>query len=323
MTTPNQPGWYDDPQDSNAQRYWDGQDWTPHRQRKPNVPPPRQPVAPPQQSAAPPPSASPTQATPLPPPPPPPNLPPPSQAAPPPPPPPPPPRAAAPPPPGPSPMPPPPAPSPPPPPGYSPAGMRQGPDIAAQPNPQQWPAPGPQTQRSGAQMASEGFTAAKGFASKLSITGWLIFGGLVVAAVALFLPWVTVSADIPLAGHLSVDLSPIKDFWIFGVLLVIAAAAWLAWPALAGAQMPINRLIGLSVAAGVLGVCFIIGVWAYVDGVTEKNKEFADQDAQDLKGLVDVSIGPGLMLYTASTIAIIAGIVQLWRQRSRAQNQAY
>src|ERR1700736_3908149 len=35
MTTPQQPGWYDDPHDSNAQRYWDGQDWTPHRQRKP------------------------------------------------------------------------------------------------------------------------------------------------------------------------------------------------------------------------------------------------------------------------------------------------
>ena len=34
MTTPNQPGWYDDPQDPNAQRYSDGQDWTPHRQRK-------------------------------------------------------------------------------------------------------------------------------------------------------------------------------------------------------------------------------------------------------------------------------------------------
>ena len=42
MTTP-QPGWYDDPHDSNAQRYWDGQDWTPHRQRKPisrTTPPP-------------------------------------------------------------------------------------------------------------------------------------------------------------------------------------------------------------------------------------------------------------------------------------------
>jgi|SRR6185312_5107799 len=35
MTTPPQPGWYDDPGDSNAQRYWDGQGWTPHQQRKP------------------------------------------------------------------------------------------------------------------------------------------------------------------------------------------------------------------------------------------------------------------------------------------------
>lgn len=33
MTTPR-PGWYDDPEDPNAQRYWDGQNWTPHRQRK-------------------------------------------------------------------------------------------------------------------------------------------------------------------------------------------------------------------------------------------------------------------------------------------------
>jgi hypothetical protein len=39
VTTPPQPGWYDDPEVSNAQRYWDGQDWTPHRQRKPQRPP--------------------------------------------------------------------------------------------------------------------------------------------------------------------------------------------------------------------------------------------------------------------------------------------
>lgn len=48
MTTSTPPGWYDDPQDINGQRYWDGQAWTPHRQRKPftpqlsapNLPPP-------------------------------------------------------------------------------------------------------------------------------------------------------------------------------------------------------------------------------------------------------------------------------------------
>jgi Interferon-induced transmembrane protein/Protein of unknown function (DUF2510) len=52
MTTPQQSGWYDDPHDPNAQRYWDGQDWTPHRQRKPTSrptppPPPVMPTPPP------------------------------------------------------------------------------------------------------------------------------------------------------------------------------------------------------------------------------------------------------------------------------------
>lgn len=63
MTTPD-PGWYDDPQDPNVLRYWDGQDWTPHRQRKttspptrqsPTTPPPNQPPTPP---SLPPPSPS-------------------------------------------------------------------------------------------------------------------------------------------------------------------------------------------------------------------------------------------------------------------------
>jgi uncharacterized membrane protein YeaQ/YmgE (transglycosylase-associated protein family) len=34
-----QPGWYDDAEDANAQRYWDGQQWTPQRQRKPRSAP--------------------------------------------------------------------------------------------------------------------------------------------------------------------------------------------------------------------------------------------------------------------------------------------
>jgi hypothetical protein len=84
MTTPREPGWYDDPQDPKAQRYWDGNDWTPNRQRKAAAapvtstpPPPPTPSAPPPPStpSAPPPTAS------APPPPPPSTLPPPAASA--------------------------------------------------------------------------------------------------------------------------------------------------------------------------------------------------------------------------------------------------
>ncbi len=47
MTTSMPPGWYDDPQDANGQRYWDGQAWTPHRQHKPPWPQPSVPNWPP------------------------------------------------------------------------------------------------------------------------------------------------------------------------------------------------------------------------------------------------------------------------------------
>lgn len=55
------PGWYDDPDDAKAERYWDGQSWSPNRRRKQAPPVPRQsasppptyfPVAPPQNSDA-------------------------------------------------------------------------------------------------------------------------------------------------------------------------------------------------------------------------------------------------------------------------------
>jgi Protein of unknown function (DUF2510) len=47
MPTSTEPGWYDDPDDSKAQRYWDGEGWTPRRQLKPPSGPPAQPVPPP------------------------------------------------------------------------------------------------------------------------------------------------------------------------------------------------------------------------------------------------------------------------------------
>lgn len=56
MNAPSPPpaGWYEDPEDAGAQRYWDGGAWSQHRARKPLTPPvgPSEPYASPDQSTA-------------------------------------------------------------------------------------------------------------------------------------------------------------------------------------------------------------------------------------------------------------------------------
>lgn len=63
MTTP--AGWYEDPEDPSAQRYWDGQEWTPHRKRdlasrttQPQTPQSATPAPPPAAQQAPPPTGA-------------------------------------------------------------------------------------------------------------------------------------------------------------------------------------------------------------------------------------------------------------------------
>ena len=62
MTSSIQPGWHDDPEDASAQRYWDGQAWTPLRRRKPlsGQPPAPSAAAAPVPTGFPPPPAPPT-----------------------------------------------------------------------------------------------------------------------------------------------------------------------------------------------------------------------------------------------------------------------
>ncbi|MGA8546860.1 MAG: DUF2510 domain-containing protein [Mycobacterium sp.] len=297
MATPNQPGWYDDPQDSNAQRYWDGQDWTPHRQRKPNVRAARPPVTPPQpppppvppQPPPPVPSATaPTMPAPLPVPPPPPDFPDPPNYS-----------SGAPqwsdvPPPSPPPPPPPP-PNFPPPPNYS--------SGAPPPPPPSWPPPSVQTQGAGAQTASEGLAAAKGFAAKLSITAWILLGGFVLAVIATFFPYAVVT------GLGGMEAAPIHANGPARILvfLLVGAAAGLAWPAMSGTQLAVWRLIGLSVVVVLLGALMV--VWF--------------TSAEKPSDLMGISPASGLWMYGFAVIAIAVGVVRLWMQRSQTQKRAY
>lgn len=254
MTSPNQPGWYDDPQNPNAQRYWDGQNWTPHRQRKPAA----QPVQPSAMSAPPP-------------------------------------------------QPPPPDPSGatlPPPPAYAAAEPEQGDGVPTEPPPPVWPPPGSYPQGAGTQSPSEGLAAATGFAAKPTITAWLLFGGFVLAVIATFLPFVTVSA--PIAG--SVEVSARGDA-LGPVFVLVAVAAAFAYPVLSQSQLAVWRLIGLSVVVGLLGILMIH--W------------FSDASSSDDDG-VNVSPASGLLLYGAAVIAMVVAVVRLWMvRRSQTQNRGY
>jgi hypothetical protein len=162
---------------------------------------------------------------------------------------------------------------------------------------------------------------ATGIRARFSAAAGLLFGGFVIAAIALFLPWVTVSVDSPLGGNLySADASPFKGGWNFLILLVIAGGAWLAWPTVSGSRMSFQRLGGLTAVVGVHIVCLLIGVVGYGNGVAEKGKAGAST-GEELSGL-HVSIGFGLVLFAAAVVAITVGVVRVWLRRSSTENRA-
>jgi hypothetical protein len=169
--------------------------------------------------------------------------------------------------------------------------------------------------------AVQGLAAVQGYAVRLSATAGLLFGGLVIAAIAMFVPWVTVSVDSPLGGSLyKVDASPFSGGGIFAVLLVIAGTAWLAWPVVSGSLMPVKRLWGLTAAVGVQIVCLLVGFGDYANGVAEKRKVVTGL-REEMAGL-HVSAEFGLLLYAAAVLAITVGLVRIWIHRSHAANRA-
>lgn len=207
------------------------------------------------------------------------------------------------------------------------APQQPGPNCTPPPPPgyyASWPAAGiPAGPRPQAQPAAPALNLAmlKGIAATAWLTPALLFGGFVFAAIAIFLPWVTVSVDSPFGGDLfHADASPFKGAWVFLVLIVIAAAAVLAWPTVTRSRMPRNRLAGLTAVVGAQIIFLLIGMLDFAYGVSEKQRAMA-RAGEELTNL-HISVGFGLLLYAAAVTAIAVGLVRTWIQWSQTKNQA-
>jgi hypothetical protein len=133
-----------------------------------------------------------------------------------------------------------------------------------------------------------------------------VFGGLVIAVIATFLPFATVSIHV---FGMTFDAHEVSATGTgrFVVFLLAAVAVLLAWPTLSGSAVADGRLIGLSV---VVVLFVVVVVVSYLD-VSENNGKG--------EGFVKVSPAFGLLLYAAGVVVIAVGVVWLWMDRSRTQ----
>jgi hypothetical protein len=153
-------------------------------------------------------------------------------------------------------------------------------------------------------MAPDGLATVKGFAGKMSVSAWIVLGGLVATVIATFLPFATVS--LKLFGRTLTSRDVPADGTAKVVVIVLAAAAvLLALPALSGSPVSVARLIGLSVVVGVLGG--LTFVW--YNTVSAKNNEG--------EGFVAVTPAFGMLVYGAAVIVAGVGVVLLWIDRSK------
>ena len=166
----------------------------------------------------------------------------------------------------------------------------------------------------GSQMAPQGMAVAKNFAANLSIPGWLIYGGCIAAFIGVFMPWVTVSANVII--QVSADVSPSQQpalmIFLLGVIVVTAALAWTVISAVPA--VPTTRLTALAASAGALILGVLLGIYWYFSGASEIKDQLGGSSV-DLSSMVSVSLNFGFILYTVGVAVIIAGVVILWRQR--------
>jgi hypothetical protein len=132
--------------------------------------------------------------------------------------------------------------------------------------------------------------------NKPTVNAGLLYGGLIVALISIFLPFATQTISVMgiSLGEQDVQLNGVAKF-IF--ILLIAATAWLAWPVLAKTVFPVNRIIGLSVAVGALALYVVYG-FIRVGTLNSDN--------------TSASAGLGLLLLLAAVGVIVVGMARVW-----------
>jgi hypothetical protein len=190
------------------------------------------------------------------------------------------------------------------PPGYQPAGQTTGtpaesvapPSYSGPPPSPQYPAPTGQTFSTGAAAFTAGI-------AKLPFGLLLLFGGIIVAQIGLFLPWASAN-DSGLVMRLS--QSGVVTFVLFAAL---AGSFALAWATFARPRIQRPTLIGLTVVIGLL-VIELLYEWF---SLSSKARVVTGNDPG-----VDVSPSVGLLVYTAAIAFLAVRIVMHWRGRSNA-----
>jgi hypothetical protein len=151
------------------------------------------------------------------------------------------------------------------------------------------------------------FAVARG---PMSSVGKLLPGGVAVAAVASFLPWVTVSGPF----GVQTSATPSQGGVIAYILVALAATTWAAWPATTG-SLSKKRCVGLTIAVAFVSL-YAVGafyglhqVQTQIDALGEAPSFFGATD------IAKIEPGLGLYIYTAAMLTLWVGVVRAWRTR--------
>jgi hypothetical protein len=134
---------------------------------------------------------------------------------------------------------------------------------------------------------------------KPTVNAGLLYGGLVLALISIFLPFATQTISV-MGMSLGEQDVPLNGAAKFIFILLIAATAWLAWPVLAKTVFSLNRIIGLSVAVGALALYVVYGFIR----VGTLNSD-----------TTSASAGLGLLLLLVAVVVIVVSVVRVWLTR--------